>query len=92
MNPAARAGALVIAAVMLGCGGEREPDTASEGAAAPASDVAQAVAVARAVEANPGAADSILAAHGLTRAAFDSLLYVIAADPAKAAAYEDALR
>jgi hypothetical protein len=64
-------------------------------AAAPAdlpSDVALAVTVARAVEANPAATDSILAAHGLTRAGLDSLIFAIAADSAKAAVYSDALR
>jgi len=56
------------------------------------SDVALAVTVARAVEANPAATDSILAAQGLTRAGLDSLMFAIAADSAKAAAYTAALR
>jgi hypothetical protein len=55
-------------------------------------DVQRAVTVARAVEADPAAIDSILAAHGLTRAGLDSLMYAIAADSAKAAAYSAALR
>lgn len=64
-------------------------------AAAPAdlpSDVALAVTIARAVAANPAATDSILTAHGLTRAGLDSLMFAIAADSAKAAAYTAALR
>jgi hypothetical protein len=55
-------------------------------------DVQRAVTVARAIEANPAAVDSILSAHGLTRAGLDSLMYAIAADSAKAAAYSAALR
>lgn len=55
-------------------------------------DVQLAVTVARAIEANPTALDSILSTHGLTRAGLDSLMYAIAADSAKAAAYSAALR
>ena len=55
-------------------------------------DVQRAVTVARAIEAKPAAIDSILSAHGLTRAGLDSLMYAIAADSAKAAAYSAALR
>jgi hypothetical protein len=55
-------------------------------------DVALAVEIARAVQANPSAADSVLAAHRLSRAGLDSLVYAIAADSAKAAAYSAALR
>jgi hypothetical protein len=67
-------------------------DTTAAVATALPPDVALAVELARAVEANPGAADSILAARGLTRAGLDSLMYAIAADSAKAAAYSAALR
>jgi len=52
----------------------------------------RAVAVARAIQAAPAATDSILAASGLTRAGFDSLLYAIAADSALARAYTEAIR
>jgi hypothetical protein len=45
-------------------------------------------AIANAVELDPAAADSILEANDMSRAAFDSLLYVIAADPALTARYE----
>jgi hypothetical protein len=78
--------------------GNPAQDTA-QSAAAPASpaaslppDVALAVEIARAVQANPSAADSVLAAHRLSRAGLDSLVYAIAADSAKAAAYSAALR
>lgn len=42
------------------------------------------------IAARPAAADSILAAHDMTRAAFDSLLYEVAADPMLTAAYQEA--
>jgi hypothetical protein len=51
-----------------------------------------AVAAARAVQGNPAAADSILAAHGFTRAGFDSLMYEIAADSQQARVYTEAIR
>jgi hypothetical protein len=54
--------------------------------------VDHAVAVAQAVRAHPTAADSILAAHDLTRGEFDALLYDIAADSALARAYTEAIR
>ena len=68
-----------------------QPVVADAPAGLPA-DVQRAVTVARAIEADPAAVDSILTAHGLTRAGLDSLMYAIAADSAKAAAYSAALR
>jgi hypothetical protein len=55
--------------------------------AAPPADVQLAVTVAEAISAAPAKVDSILSAHGLTRAGLDSLMYTIAADSTKAAAY-----
>lgn len=55
-------------------------------------DVQLAATVARAIDAAPASADSIISAHGLTRAALDSLMYVIAGDSAKSAAYIAARR
>jgi hypothetical protein len=83
---------LILAAACSRPGGER----ASEAGAAStmrATDhtVDDAVAVAQAIEANAAAADSILAAHGLTHAGFDSLMYRIAADSALARAYTEAI-
>lgn len=46
--------------------------------------------MANAIEARPTAADSILAAHDMTRVAFDSLLYEVAANPTLTAAYQEA--
>jgi hypothetical protein len=55
-------------------------------------EVARAAAVARGIQANPAAADSILAANGLTAAGLDSLMYTIAADSALSAAYANEIR
>jgi hypothetical protein len=91
-------GCLAVAGLFLaGCGAEQQRQ--SEAAEAPAAEaaalppmVAQAVAVARGIDANPAAADSILSANGLTAAGLDSLMYTIAADSALAAAYANAMR
>jgi hypothetical protein len=84
------------ALLLSGCGGrggEGEPARDSAAAGAPvAADVALAATVARAIDAAPGKADSILAANGLTMDGLDSLMYAIAADSAKTAAYEAARR
>jgi hypothetical protein len=68
----------------------------SEGSAAGGTSdmtaVDRAVAVARGIRAHPTAADSILAAHDLTRDGFDALMYDIAADSALARAYTEAVR
>lgn len=45
-----------------------------------------------AIESQPGAASSILGEHGLTRTAFEALIYDVAADPELTAAYEEARR
>ena len=78
---------------------ERAEDAMADSAAmvpapAPAADagVEKAAAVYRGVEAHPAAAESVLTAHGLTQAGFDSLVYAIAADSARAAAYAAATR
>jgi hypothetical protein len=54
-------------------------------------DVDRAVAVTQGIRAHRAAADSVLAAHHMTAEGFDSLMYVIAADSAKAAAYRKAI-
>jgi len=72
--------ALAILAIAA-CGG-------SDSAATPAADdVSTALAVARGIDANPAAADSVLGAYGLTRDLLDSLMYRIAADSAMSARY-----
>lgn len=78
--------ALLVAAA---CGGSEER-VVGETAARTAVD--RAVAVARAIQVAPPAADSVLAAHGFTRAGFDALLYDIAVDSALARAYAEGIR
>ncbi len=91
-------GAAVILAAACGRPGGQAAEAAEAAdvatAAAPAAvtSVDRAVATAKAIQATPSATDSILAAHGLTRAGLDSLMYEIAADPALARAYTDAMR
>lgn len=88
----ARVSGLAFGSVLiLGAACGRAPDQAAR--RAPVETAAdRAVIVARAIRANPAAADSILAAHGLTRAGLDSLMYEIAADSALARAYTEATR
>lgn len=89
----------LAASLMAACRGsggksaeQQQPATPAAQQAAQPTDVELAVAVARAIDAAPAKVDSILAAHGLTREGLDSLMYVIASDSAKAAAYSAARR
>jgi hypothetical protein len=98
----ARTMALACAASLFAaCGGsgggskaadQQQPATPAVQQAALPADVQLAATVARAIDAAPAKADSILAAHGLTREGLDSLMYAIAADSAKSAAYSAARR
>lgn len=90
---------LALLAIFIACGetpdrsadSEAVPDTAGVPETAPVPEwVGDVAAIADAIEARPNAVDSILAAHNLTSAVFDSLMYEIAADPALSAAYEEA--
>lgn len=54
--------------------------------------LADVASVVIAIESQPGAANSILGEHGLTRTAFEALIYDVAADPELTAAYEEARR
>jgi hypothetical protein len=74
------------------CSPPAEEFTAVDRGSAVMMPVDRAIAVARAIQAAPAAADSILEAHGLTRAGLDSLLYAIAADSTLARAYTEAMR
>ena len=86
--------------LIAGCGGGSEGTPAAQDSVAAvtqkqaplAADVQLAATVARAIDAAPASADSIMTAHGLTREALDSLIYVIAGDSAKTAAYIAARR
>lgn len=80
--------------LMLGCAASLVAACSGGGgkvASLPA-DVELAVTVARAIDAAPAKVDSILSAHGLTRDGLDSLMYAIAGDSAKTAAYTAARR
>ena len=96
----ARIAVLALAAsFMAACGGsggksaeQQQPATPAVQQAAQPTDVELAVAVAGAIDAAPAKVDSILAAHGLTREGLDSLMYAIASDSAKTAAYSAARR
>lgn len=99
----ARIAALAWAASLaVACGGtggnsgkpaqQQQPATPAVQQAVVPADVQLAATVARAIDAAPTKVDSILTAHGLTRAGLDSLMYAIAADSAKTAAYSAARR
>lgn len=78
-------------ALMAGCGGSGEDAPGAAAGASTPSGVDPAVAVAQAIRANPTATDSILAAHGLSRGGFDTLMYDVAADAERARAYTEAM-
>jgi hypothetical protein len=85
---------LVLLAGAVACGGaaDQPAETGSsvDSAAAVPAWVGEVAGMANAIEARPAAADSIIAAHDMTRVAFDSLLYEVAADPTLTAAYREA--
>jgi hypothetical protein len=76
---------LAIGAVLLMLAGCTRAD--SSAGASVSDPVMKAAATAKAIEAKPAAADSILTAAGYTRDSFQKLMYEIAADSAKSAAY-----
>jgi hypothetical protein len=84
-----RSGVLLLLVAAPGC--EKRSDTSATVATGAGADVDRAVAVVKGIEANRSAAESVLAAHQLTADGFDSLMYVIAADSAKSAAYAKAV-
>lgn len=93
-------GLVLAASLIAACGGggggksaeQQQPATPAAQQPTVPADVQLAVAVARAIDAAPAKADSILAANGLTRDGLDSLMYAIASDSAKTAAYSAARR
>ncbi len=87
--------ACAIAFGIAACSGER--NSAESTSQTPASatmppPVVTALAVARGIDQAPGKVDSILAAHGLSAAGFDSLMYRIAGDSAMRAAFAEGRR
>lgn len=92
-----KASVILLSGLVLACGQGDAPETAADDAvpeAVPATPewVTELAEVASAIRARPDAVDSVLAAHDLTRAAFDSLIYRVAADHDLAAAYGALLR
>lgn len=87
---------LAVAVAIAACTRDAEQDAAPAEVAATESVAPEWVtglaAVANAVEQQPLAADSILQAHAMTRAVFDSLIYEVAADSALTAQFEQARR
>ncbi|MDX1674876.1 MAG: hypothetical protein R3314_08790 [Longimicrobiales bacterium] len=94
MKELRRAGLVLLLGIAVGaCGDAPEeagPGTAEAEAEAVPAWVGEVAVVANAIEARPMAVDSILAAHEMTRATLDSLLYEIAEDPTLTAAYREA--
>ena len=76
---------LALALVFTAC--SKAEEEAAPVDTTPAADVHLALTVSAAIEMHPGAIDSVLSAHALTRVSFDSLLFRIAADSAMAAQY-----
>ena len=89
MNRMIQSGAMLLLIASLGC--EKRGDSSETPATGAGADVDRAVAVVKGIEANRASAESVLAAHDLTAEGFDSLMYTIAADSAKAAAYAKAV-
>jgi hypothetical protein len=91
MNRTMNGIALAVLVAAMGC--EKRAESSGEVVSTGAgSDVDRAVAVVKGIEANRTAAESVLAAHQLTADGFDSLMYVIASDSAKSAAYTAAIQ
>jgi hypothetical protein len=65
--------------------------TACGGGGADVSQAKEAAALAKQIQAKPDQADAILKEAGTDRAAFEALLYDIAADPDASRAYAEAL-
>lgn len=79
--------------IVAGCAAPEPEQPAQETAVTDvASDVVQrAVAIAKAIEADPDATEQILETHGLTADDFEQMMYEISADPALSKAYEAGL-
>ena len=89
MNRTTRMGTVLLLVASLAC--DKRDDSSEAITTGAGADVDRAVAVVKGIEANRAAAESVLAAHQLTADGFDSLMYVIASDSAKSAAYAKAV-
>ena len=81
----------ILAALLVTAACQRTDKPAEAASTGAGGDVDRAVAVTLGVKAHPEAAESVLTAHSLTVASFDSLMWVIAMDSAKAVAYKQAI-
>ena len=77
---------------MLACSGGEAPtaEPTPETQKAEADPVQTAAEIANAIDGDPGTADEVLKKHGMTEEAYRALLYDIAEDPAKSAAFVEA--
>ena len=85
-----------LALALAACGGDDAPDRAASAPDSIAIDtsmalVTRAAAVTLGVEELPAAAESILAAAGLTIEQYEALMYRISADPELSSLYESAV-
>lgn len=81
--------AVAAAFLLAACGGAPADDTAAD-AAAPvgvSSEVQHAAAIANAITDAPTKVDSIMAAHGVTAAGLEAMMYRIARDSVASAEY-----
>jgi hypothetical protein len=100
MSPRRLAPVFLAVLGLVGCGGERARPAVADstaGRVAPAVDstmilISRGAAVAIAVDAAPGRADSILTAEGMTPDDYERLMYRIAADTAMSRLFQQALQ
>jgi uncharacterized lipoprotein YajG len=77
----------IAMALLIACARAETSADSTAVVATPTSDPVAVAATVKALEANPAGADSILKAAGHTPESFQQLMYDIAADSTKAAAY-----
>lgn len=82
---------LSLTALLVTVACQKADKTSESVATGAGEDVDRAVAVTQGIRAHRAAAESVLAAHKLTAEEFDALMYSIASDSAKAAAYRKAI-
>ena len=89
--------ASMLVLALTACGGAEAPPAPTPAEPAPAaaeaapSKAEQAAAVAKEIRANPDGATAVLEKHGMTTAAYEALLFEVAADPALSEQYLAAL-
>jgi hypothetical protein len=92
MNRACLSLLVATLVLSLGCAGsDSGPVTESPETSQVDERIALAAEIARAVEADPDAAEEILASHDITIEQFEEMMYEISANPELTKAYEAAL-